>query len=148
MAPSGRGMGGTWENAKDELEGHRDRTTGEIEGLNPERQKYLEDLIKDAEKRKADADSDTPGGGQTSTGGSTRTTVHRPGYDRTNNRGIIGALELSVIPHARAQELQNGRIVLQGRSYDIVGNTGDKYLLPSPEQAALDKALGYKGTIS
>ena len=134
VAPSGRGMGGKWENAKDELEGHRNRTTGEIVGLSPDRQKYLEDLIKDAEKRKADSDSDTPGGGQTSTGGSTRTTAYRPGYDRTNNRGITGALEISAIPHARSQELQNGRIVLQGRSYDVVGNTGDKFLVPSPDQ--------------
>ena len=134
VAPSGRGMGGKWENAKDELEGHRNRTTGEIEMMHPDRIKYLEDLIKDAEKRKADSDSATPGGGQTSTGSSTIDTSRRQGYDRTNNRGITGALEISAIPHARSQELQNGRIVLQGRSYDIVGNTGDKFLVPSPDQ--------------
>jgi hypothetical protein len=142
-------FGVNWDNATQELENARDPETGEIDRrtLSPERQKYLEDLIKDAEKRKADSDSATPGGGQTSTGGSTRTTAHRPGY-AVGGRQIVGALELSVIPHARSQELQNGRIVLQGRSYDVVGNTGDKFLVPSPEQAALDKALGYKGTVS
>ena len=134
VAPSGRGMGGKWENAKDELEGHRNRTTGEIEGLNPDRIKYLEDLIKDAENRKTDSESATPGGGQSSTGGSTRTTAHRPGYDAKNNRGITGALELSAIPHARSQEIQNGRITLKGTVYNIVGNTGDKFLVPDPDQ--------------
>ena len=99
-----------------------------------DRMTYLTDKIDESNKRKTDADSASPGGGQTSTGGSTRTTAYRPGYDRTNNRGITGALEISAVPQDRAQELQGGRITLQGRSYDIVGNTGDKYLVPSPDQ--------------
>ena len=58
----------------------------------------------------------------------------RPGYDAANNRGIKGSLELGAIPQDRAQEIQNGRITLQGKTYSIVGLTGDKYLVPDPDQ--------------
>jgi len=99
------------------------------------RMTYLSDMIDEANKRRTDEHMSTFGsGGQSSTGGSTRTTAHRPGYDAKNNRGITGALELSAIPHARSQEIQNGRIVLKGTVYNIVGNTGDKFLVPDPDQ--------------
>lgn len=58
----------------------------------------------------------------------------RPGYDAKSNRGIKGALELRDIPQDRAQEIQNGRITLQGKTYSIVGLTGDKFLVPDPDQ--------------
>ena len=97
-----------------------------FKGSNQEKADYIRQLYLKIEKERRARTS--------SAGGSTRTTAYRPGYDRTNNRGITGALEISAIPHARSQELQNGRIVLQGRSYDVVGNTGDKFLVPSPDQ--------------
>lgn len=95
---------------------------------------YIADMIDEANKRRTDAESATPGGGQSSTGSRTKDTASRPGYDAKNNRGITGALELSAIPHARSQEIQNGRIVLKGTVYNIVGNTGDKFLVPDPDQ--------------
>tara|TARA_R100000781_G_C4079774_1_gene127305 strand:- start:1404 stop:2438 length:1035 start_codon:yes stop_codon:yes gene_type:complete len=95
---------------------------------------YIADMLDEANKRKIDAESATPGGGQSSTGSRTKDTASRPGYDAKNNRGITGALELSAIPHARSQEIQNGRIVLKGTVYNIVGNTGDKFLVPDPDQ--------------
>lgn len=99
-----------------------------------DRRDYLNALLNKAKERKTDAESATPGGGQSSTGSRTKDTASRPGYDRTNNRGITGSLELSAIPHARSQEIQNGRIVLKGTVYNIVGNTGDKFLVPDPDQ--------------
>ena len=97
-----------------------------FKGSNQEKADYIRQLYLKIEKERRARTS--------SAGGSTRTTASRPGYDASNNRGITGALEISAIPHARSQELQNGRIVLQGRSYDVVGNTGDKFLVPSPDQ--------------
>ena len=99
-----------------------------FKGSNQEKADYISQLLrKQREERRASKD-------QASAGGSTRSTARRPGYDASNNRGITGALEISAIPQGRAQELQNGRITLQGRSYDVVGNTGDKFLVPSPDQ--------------
>ena len=134
---------------KSEYEGEYDNADAEMRELieNPESRKgfksakelrdrrdYLNARLDEATKRKTDSDSAAPGGGQSSTGSSTRTTASRQGYDESNNRGITGALEISAIPQDRAQELQNGRITLRGKSYDVVGNTGDKFLVLSPDQ--------------
>ena len=102
------------------------------------RMDYVTDKLEEANKRKTDSDSATPGGGQSSTGSSEQLAFSEPtfrqGYDAKNNRGITGALELSAIPQDRAQEIQNGRITLRGKAYNIVGNTGDKFLVPDPDQ--------------
>jgi len=100
-------------------------------GTAQEKADYISQLLRKQRQERKDAKDS---GGQASAGGSTRTTSSRQGYDESNNRGITGALEISAIPQDRAQELQGGRIVLRGKSYDVVGNTGDKYLVPSPDQ--------------
>ena len=94
------------------------------------RMNYLQDMRDKANKRRTDESMRTFGSG----GQSFSEPTFRPGYDAKNNRGITGALELSAIPHARSQEIQNGRIVLKGTVYNIVGNTGDKFLVPDPDQ--------------
>ena len=97
-----------------------------FEGSNQEKADYIRQLQLKIEKERRARTS--------SAGGSTRTTASRQGWDPDNDRGIKGALALSAVPQDRAQELQNGRITLQGRSYDVVGNAGDKFLVPSPDQ--------------
>jgi hypothetical protein len=100
-------------------------------GTAQEKADYISQLLRKQRQERKDAKD---AGDQASAGGSTRTTSSRRGYDAKNNRGITGALELSAIPQDRAQELQNGRITLRGKAYNIVGNTGDKFLVPDPDQ--------------
>lgn len=102
-----------------------------FEGSAQEKADYISQLLRKQRQERKDAKDS---GDQASAGGSTRTTASRQGYDAKNNRGITGALELSAIPQDRAQEIQNGRITLRGKAYNIVGNTGDKFLVPDPDQ--------------
>ena len=52
-----------------------------------------------------------------------------------NHRNIQGALPLSAVPAGREQELQNGRIRMQGKWYLVVGSALDQYLIPEKSGA-------------
>ena len=56
--------------------------------------------------------------------------TERSGYDPQAPHGIKGELSLSAIPADREQELQNGRIRLNGQMYVVVGSRFDRYLVP------------------